>query len=395
MPPILHELRTNKTPPTFNRTNKFTEGFQTIMDSYGIATYQEVNPGLFAVVTFPFLFAVMFGDIGHGFITFAFALGLIMFERKLVKVDLGEVREILPPLPPPTAHLIPRLAGCSSCESRLGSDPVLGINSRTNSGRYIILLMGAFAIYTGLIYNDIFSKTLHLFHSGWDFPVNGTVGAFNGYIYPFGLDPGWHGASNTLIFTNSYKMKMSIVIGVIHVSTVISAFRKPELMPQKMTFALCLQVPNHLKFRNYSDIWTNFVPQMLFLQSIFGYLVVCILYKWSVDWSKSSTSPPSLLNMLIDMFLSPGAINPDEQLYAGQGFVQTILLLIAAVCVPWLLCAKPYLQWKEMKRIHEQGYVGLSGDHDPRRTSSDDTLEAEEEGDGRAIAEDMEEEHVG
>ena len=74
-------------------------------------------------------------------------------------------------------------------------------------------------MYTGLIYNDIFSKTLHLFHSGWDFP-NGTAdGISNGHTYPFGLDPGWHGAENALIFTNSYKMKMSIVIGVIHVST--------------------------------------------------------------------------------------------------------------------------------------------------------------------------------
>ena len=255
--------------------------------------------------------------------------------------------------------------------------------------------MGAFATYTGFIYNDIFSKSLYVFRSGWDFSANGTVGTFNGYTYPFGLDPGWHGASNALIFTNSYKMKMSIVIGVIHVSTLISASRGSQLTLQKMTFALCLQVPNHLKLRNQSDIWTNFVPQMLFLQSIFGYLVVCILYKWSVDWSKSPTSPPSLLNMLINMFLSPGTINPDEQLYAGQGFVQQILLLIAAVCVPWLLCAKPYLQWKEMKRIHQQGYVGLSSDHDPRRTSSDDTLEAEEEGDGQAIVEDMEEDHVG
>jgi V-type H+-transporting ATPase subunit a len=96
MPPILRELPTNKTPPTFHRTNKFTEGFQTIMDSYGIATYQEVNPGLFAVVTFPFLFAVMFGDIGHGLITLIFALGMITFERKLARVDLGEVCEISP-----------------------------------------------------------------------------------------------------------------------------------------------------------------------------------------------------------------------------------------------------------------------------------------------------------
>ncbi|KAF7327041.1 V-type proton ATPase subunit a [Mycena kentingensis (nom. inval.)] len=90
MAPILHELKTTKTPPTYNRTNKFTLGFQTIMDSYGIASYQEVNPGLFAVVTFPFLFAVMFGDIGHGFIIFCAALYMIDVEKKWAKTELDE-----------------------------------------------------------------------------------------------------------------------------------------------------------------------------------------------------------------------------------------------------------------------------------------------------------------
>lgn len=73
------------------RTNKFTEGFQTIMDSYGIASYQEVNPGLFAVITFPFLFAVMFGDIGHGAIIFCAALWMILREKQWAKSDLGEI----------------------------------------------------------------------------------------------------------------------------------------------------------------------------------------------------------------------------------------------------------------------------------------------------------------
>ncbi|KAJ3486243.1 hypothetical protein NLI96_g4381 [Meripilus lineatus] len=339
VPPILHELRTSKTPPTFHRTNKFTEGFQTIMDSYGIASYQEVNPGLFAVITFPFLFAVMFGDIGHGFILFLAALYMIARERAWAKQDLGEITGMF------------------------------------FYGRYIILLMGAFSMYTGLIYNDIFSKTLHLFHSGWDWPegeANSTITATtNGHTHVFGLDPAWHGADNALLFTNSYKMKMSIVLGVIH-----------------MTFALCLQLPNHIRFKRPVDIWANFVPQFLFLQSIFGYLVICILYKWSIDWSTASTAPPSLLNMLIQMFLTPGAVDPDTQLYRGQGTIQVILLLIAFVCVPWMLITKPYIQYKEMNRIQGQGYIGLNGTDIPRH-SSDEALEGEEEGNGRAIAEVM------
>lgn len=166
-----------------------------------------------------------------------------------------------------------------------------------------------------------------------------------------------------------------------------------------MTFALCLQVPNHLRFKRPIDIYANFIPQMLFLQSIFGYLVVCILYKWSIDWSKSATAPPSLLNMLISMFLSPGTVDPETQLYRGQAVVQTVLLLCAVVCVPILLIVKPYYVWRETKERQRAGYVGL-GHGEGRVSHEDDALLGEEEGangnhNGGAVVEDAdEEEHV-
>ncbi|RHZ57889.1 hypothetical protein Glove_382g39 [Diversispora epigaea] len=339
VPSILNELPTTKEPPTFQRTNKFTVGFQEIVDAYGVARYREVNPGLFTIITFPFLFAVMFGDCGHGVLVFLAALYFIIREKSLDKPGKDEILEMF------------------------------------FGGRYIILLMGLFSIYTGLIYNDMFSRTLILFPSGFVWPLNqtGQIEARQVGVYHFGIDPAWHGTDNYLLFTNSYKMKMSIILGVI-----------------QMSFGIILTIYNYTYFKKRISIYTEFIPQMLFMQCIFGYLVFTIIYKWSIDWYEKDSegnaihnSPPGLLNMLIYMFLQPGTVAESDKLYSGQGIVQATLLIISLICVPWMLFVKPFILRREYKKIRTQGY------HNPQTDATRISTDEDNEYGGAVVAEEM------
>ncbi|PPJ51164.1 hypothetical protein CBER1_08525 [Cercospora berteroae] len=333
VPTIVNQIKTSKTPPTYNKTNKFTLGFQTIIDAYGTAKYTEVNPGLPTIVTFPFLFAVMFGDFGHGAIMALAAAAMIYFEKPL---------------------------------QRGKQDELFGM---AFYGRYIMLMMGIFSMYTGLIYCDAFSKEIPLFKSmwEWDFPDNynstkgGTVRAHRveGYTYPFGMDWRWHDTDNDLLFSNSYKMKLSIIMGWAH-----------------MTYSLCLSYINARHFKTPIDIWGNFIPGMVFFQGIFGYLVLTIIWKWATDWYAIGQQPPNLLNMLIYMFLSPGTV--EEPLYSGQGGVQIVLVLLAVSMVPIMLFLKPfYLRW-EHNKARARGYRGIG------ETTTISALDDEEDESGHA-----------
>jgi V-type H+-transporting ATPase subunit a len=99
------------------------------------------------------------------------------------------------------------------------------------AGRYLLTAMGACAIYAGIMYNDCFSIPINLYGSIWTFPPvdKNNPSAFNeafrssGSTYPVGLDPAWYGAKNELIFFNSFKMKLAVTIGVLHVSQQSSA----------------------------------------------------------------------------------------------------------------------------------------------------------------------------
>ncbi|CAD5207209.1 unnamed protein product [Bursaphelenchus okinawaensis] len=355
VPSILQRMDTAEAPPTYNKVNKFTRGFQNIVDAYGIANYREINPAPYTMITFPFLFALMFGDMGHGLIMFLFALFLVRKEKQL---EAARIRD----------EIFQTFFG----------------------GRYVIFLMGLFSIYTGFIYNDAFSKSFNLFGSSFlndmsksqlDKITKNEEIWENKYMlvpekqdlsapYPIGVDPVWNLAeANKLNFLNSMKMKGSIIIGI-----------------AQMAFGIILSYHNHKYFKSRLDIVYVFIPQMIFLCSIFVYLCLEVISKWLYFTAKpgwvlgnyypGSNCAPSLLVGLINMFMmksrpkgftegntEDGKVIPMCHLnywYPGQGFFETIFILAAVACIPVMLCAKPYLLWKADKERRQGGNYNMN-----------------------------------
>lgn len=249
MDPI-HE--SNSTPPTFIHTNDFLWAFQEIVNTYGIPRYREINPTYFNIITFPFLFGVMFGDIGHGFLLFLFAVYL-----------------------------------CLGAQSIQNSDSFL---KHLLKARYLLLFMGFFALYCGALYNDFFSIPIGIFGSCYVNQGDIAVKKDN-CVYAFGMDPKWYVASNELTFFNSLKMKTSVILGVSH-----------------MLFGIVLRGLNSLYFKDYADIICIFIPQFIFMSILFGYMDVMIFIKWATDWTGREGSAPSLVTLLMNIFLGLGTV---------------------------------------------------------------------------------------
>jgi V-type H+-transporting ATPase subunit a len=329
---VFQPLSTAEMPPTYFVTNKVTSVFQTIVDAYGVASYREANPTVFTIVTFPFLFAVMFGDLGHALLMLLFAVYLIRNEKVL------------------------------------GASPQGEIFGMAFGGRYCILLMSIFSLYTGLLYNEFFSvpmvfagQSTFVCHSNptggpdtWDACPEATkTGLVPTGTYGFGADPVWHGTRSELPFFNSVKMKMSVIMGVI-----------------QMFLGIGMSYLNHRHFKDKLSIICEFVPQVLFLGSIFGYLCLLMVIKWTTPGCVAD-----LYHIMIYMFLAPGNVDctdavtgiagcPENVILGsagGQAFFQNLLLLIAFVCVPWMLIPKPYI----LKKRHEESlkHGGGGGGH--------------------------------
>jgi len=205
--------------------------------------------------------------------------------------------------------------------------------------------------------------------------------------------------------------QLSIIFGVAH-----------------MFLGICCSLVNHLEYRKPASILFEFVPEVVFFLCIFGcglrpaacglrpaarharlcgcarrpqlraprspsrltpvrratphrslplpypfdpkmacsYLVFMIFLKWATPWEGGQG--PMLLNVLIDMFMSPGTLN-EKPLFPGQATVQLYLLGLAFISVPFLLLPKPLIGYYEHRRAQRSAsashYTMMAGESAP------------------------------
>lgn len=217
-------------------------------------------------MTFPFFFGVMFGDIGHGLILFCIGLYLVFKDDEIRKGSLKMFSGL----------------------------------------RYMIVMMGFFAVYCGFIYNDVIGFNVNLFGSCYDPPAHPSeederVGMpiyprDPDCVYPMGIDPVWGRAENNLVFVNSLKMKLSVIIAIIH-----------------MTLGVCCKAANAIFYKDKLVLYYEFIPQFIFLVGLFGYMDFLIIFKWLKPWDTwydNKTPPqqwaPSIITTMMNIGLAPG-----------------------------------------------------------------------------------------
>lgn len=301
-------------PPTYFKHNDVTSMFQIIVDTYGIPNYMEANPAPFTVVTFPFMFGIMFGDYGHGSLILLIGFILTMFADHLKK------------------HV---------------PEGVLAM-------RYMFLAMGTFSCYNGLLYNEFFAIPNDWFGSCYNTTIRNTTadngsnnlvyppnldppGTFywgdanpdeptsqgsNNYegmdcVYTFGVDPAWYLSPSMLTYTNRIKMSMSVIVGVWH-----------------MSMAICVKGTNAVRDKQWLVFIFEVVAGLIILNGLFGWMDALIIMKWaypmnaySTDEAACTSEPaevggtsymdcgpvftlrncPSIISVMINNFLKMGA----------------------------------------------------------------------------------------
>lgn len=77
------------------------------------------------------------------------------------------------------------------------------------------------------------------------------------------MDPRWFQSDQMLAYTNNLKMKLSVIFAIL-----------------QMSLGIIMKGLNSLYFRKTVDFLFEFIPQLVLLLALFGWMDILIIAKW-------------------------------------------------------------------------------------------------------------------
>ena len=127
-------------------------------------------------------------------------------------------------------------------------------------------------------------------------------------MYPVGIDPIWYGTKQELPYLNSFKMKISVILAIAH-----------------MSLGIVQKAFNAIYFKDMPKLLHEFLPQLILLLVIFGYMDVLIIIKWNTNYTGHTDQAPSIIVTIVNFFLNGGEVKGQE-FFTGNVFCSQVLL---------------------------------------------------------------------
>ena len=128
----------------------------------------------------------------------------------------------------------------------------------------------------------------------------------------------------------------------------------------QMSLGIFMKALNSFYFGHLVDFFFEFIPQIILLMCLFGFMDLLIIVKWLTNWENKEGRAPSIISIMINMFLKSGEIEEGSDPLIGsedtQKFVCIALVLIALITIPLMLLVKPLYMKCKMSHDHRASF---------------------------------------
>ncbi len=130
-------------------------------------------------------------------------------------------------------------------------------------------------------------------------------------------------------------MKLSVIFGVL-----------------QMLLGIILKGLNNLYESDYIEFFFVFIPQIILMSILFGYMDLLIIFKWNMNFNNDLSQAPDIKVIMMDIFLNPmGEYNKDYlPLWGNREKIKvfhSLILIISVVCI--LIMIIPNIIFKKIK----------------------------------------------